>query len=175
MSWKRTLLQAFTWWNGATWGTRFHLWKHGTPVGTDLYGNSYHETPDGERYVTYAGEADASMVPAGWSGWLHHRTDVPPPESDYVEREWELPHQRNLTGTAGAYRPKGSILRPHERPVTQQEYEAWTPDGATTRTARRPTGSGSDDYRTSDHDDPMDARDPDNARSKDGEYQAWTP
>lgn len=177
MSFKRTLLQAFTWWNGATWGTRLDMWRRGKAVGTDLYGNRYYQTPNGERYVLYAGEADPSMVPAGWSGWIHHRTDVPPPESDYVVREWELPHERNYTGTARAYRPKGSVLRPGERPVTQQEYEAWTPDGEVTRTARRPEGSGSADFRTADHDDPMDARDPDNAKvgDKGDDYQAWTP
>ena len=173
MSFKRTLLQAFTWWNGATWGTRFHLWRKGTSVGTDNLGNSYFGTPNGERYVTYAGEAEASTVPPGWSGWLHHRTDVPPPQSDYVPREWERPHIPNLTGTARAYRPKGSILRPGERPVTQQAYEAWTPEGPKDRVARRPKGSGSADHHTSGHDDPMDARDPANASAD--EYQAWTP
>lgn len=146
MSWKTNLLQFFTWWNGSTWGTRLHLWRKGEHVGADTFGNVYYVTPDGERYVQYAGEAEASTVPPGWSGWLHHRTDVPPTESDYVAKGWELPHKPNMTGTPMAYRPKGSILRPGERPTTQQAYEAWTPDGAKEPVADRPKGSGSDDY-----------------------------
>ena len=121
------LTQFFTWWNGSTWGTRFHMWRKGDRVGEDLYGNVYYVTPDGQRYVQYVGEADPSMVPAGWSGWLHHRTDVPPPESGYAKREWEKPHKPNLTGTPSAYRPKGSILRGGERPEVVGDYDAWTP------------------------------------------------
>lgn len=127
MSFKRNLLQFFTWWNGSTWNTRFYVWRNGTPVGTDLYGNRYYEMKDGQRYVQYAGEADPSMVPAGWSGWLHHRIDVTPEESGYVEKEWELPHQRNLTGTPLAYRPKGSIANQGARPEVVGDYDAWTP------------------------------------------------
>ena len=51
--------------------------------------------------------------------------DTPP--DPYQPREWEKPHQPNLTGTADAYRPKGSILRSAERPKSDGEYDAWTP------------------------------------------------
>ena len=127
MSFKDNLLQFFTWWNGSTWGTRFHLWRNADEVGTDQYGNTYHLAKSGRRYVQYAGEADPSMVPSGWSGWLHYRTDILPDESGYVVREWEKAHQPNLTGTAGAYRPQGSLLSGTTRPEVVGDYDAWTP------------------------------------------------
>jgi NADH:ubiquinone oxidoreductase subunit len=46
-----------------------------------------------------------------------------------MQREWEKPHQPNLTGTARAYRPPGSIIgsaRP--RIVAKPDYEAWRPE-----------------------------------------------
>lgn len=121
------ITQFFTWWNGSTLNTRFYLWRTAKPIGTDQFGNEYFLTASGERYVQYAGEADASTVPPGWSGWLHHRVDVTPDESGYVPREWELPHKPNLTGTAGAYRPKGSIANQGARPEVAGDYDAWTP------------------------------------------------
>ena len=121
------ITQFFTWWNGSTLNTRFFLWRKAESVGTDQFGNSYFVTPEGERYVQYAGEADASSVPPGWSGWLHHRVDVTPAEDGYVPREWELPHKPNMTGTPMAYRPKGSIANQGARPEVVGDYDAWTP------------------------------------------------
>jgi NADH:ubiquinone oxidoreductase subunit len=57
---------------------------------------------------------------------MHHRTDEVP--GSYDRREWEKTHQPNLTGTAGAYRPPGSVL--HARPRVQGKdttYEPWRP------------------------------------------------
>ena len=36
---------------------------------------------------------------------------------NYVPREWQKPHQPNLTGTPAAYRPKGSILSKRTAPA----------------------------------------------------------
>ena len=124
---KQLLLQFFTWWNGSTWGTRFYSWRKGEHVGDDEFGNAYYRSASGRRWVLYAGEADPSIVPPGWSGWLHHRFDTPPSEEDYVPREWELPHKPNMTGTAHAYRPRGSIARTTKEPGVKGDYEAWTP------------------------------------------------
>ena len=75
------LKQIFTWWNGQTIGTRFHTWRFGTRVGQDEFGNVYYKGgKDSEgrtrRWVIYSGYAEASAIPAGWHGWMHHRTDV---------------------------------------------------------------------------------------------------
>jgi NADH:ubiquinone oxidoreductase subunit len=53
--------------------------------------------------------------------------DTPPTEERYQPRHWQQRHQMNLTGTAGAYRPKGSILGKGERAKSTTDYKAWRP------------------------------------------------
>ncbi|MFN3504577.1 MAG: NADH:ubiquinone oxidoreductase subunit NDUFA12, partial [Allorhizobium sp.] len=99
-------------------------------VGSDEFGNRYYyDKKHDRRYVTYAGGyADASAIPPGWHGWMHHRTDVAPSDAKYEPRAWEKPHQPNLTGTAAAYRPDGSLLNKGERPRVTGDYQAWSPE-----------------------------------------------
>lgn len=126
---KNFLLQIFTWWNGQTLGTRFFTWRKGERVGEDAYGNVYYRERAGKRrWVIYNGLAEASRVPPEWHGWLHHTVDTPPTEQAYTPRPWQKPHRPNLTGTPGAYRPKGSILTPQRRPRATGDYEAWSPE-----------------------------------------------
>lgn len=134
MSMKTFLLQFFTWWNGESLNTRFHTWRFGAKVGEDQFGNVYYEggtNSDGHirRWVIYSGVSDASKVPPGWHGWLHHRVDVAPSQETYVAQDWQKPYQPNLTGTPQAYRPKGSVLSGTKRPVVNGDYDAWTPGG----------------------------------------------
>jgi NADH:ubiquinone oxidoreductase subunit len=129
---KKLLLQIFTWWNGQTIGTRFHTWRHGERVGEDEFGNVYYQGgKDSEgrtrRWVIYNGPAEASAIPPGWHGWMHHRTDIPPANEKYTAREWQKPHSPNPTGTPNAYRPKGSIAGAGMRPRVTGDYDAWTP------------------------------------------------
>ncbi|MCM2451468.1 NADH:ubiquinone oxidoreductase subunit NDUFA12 [Agrobacterium vitis] len=129
---KQLLLQIFTWSSGQTVGTRFFPWREGKRVGEDEAGNVYYEGGMSSfglqrRWVIYNGYADASAIPPGWQGWMHHRTDVPPTKDNYVPREWEKPHEANLTGTANAYRPQGSIAATGARPRVTGDYDAWTP------------------------------------------------
>jgi NADH:ubiquinone oxidoreductase subunit len=129
---KDFLIQFFTWWNGQTLGTRFHTWRKGERVGEDEFGNVYYQGgKDAEgrtrRWVIYNGYAEASSIPPGWHGWMHHRTDTPPSQEDYQPREWQKPHKPNYTGTGRAYRPHGSMLTPENRPVVTGDYDAWTP------------------------------------------------
>ena len=126
------LKQFFTWWNGNQLNFRFHLWRNADKVGEDEYGNIYYQGgPDSEgrphRYVVYADISEPSLIPPGWHGWMHHKTDVPPPKSDYVVHDWEEPHRPNLTGTPLAYRPKGSLYNTGERPRVTGDYDAWSP------------------------------------------------
>ena len=130
---KEFLIQFFTWWNSQTLGTRFYTWRYGEFVGEDEYGNRYYrqrnaKTPVPERrWVIYNGEAEASRVPPGWYGWLHHTLDAPPTETPYTARPWEKPHEPNPTGTERAYRPRGNLLRGGtERPKAYGDYEPWT-------------------------------------------------
>lgn len=121
------LLRLVTWWNGQTLGTQFFTWRRGVKVGEDAQGNRYYQTRDDKkRWVIYNGEAEASRVGADWHGWLHFTWNDPPSKSALKHKPWEKPHQENLTGTALAYAPAGSIRR--SAPAERQDYEAWSPD-----------------------------------------------
>jgi NADH:ubiquinone oxidoreductase subunit len=129
---KQFILELFTWWNRQTMGTRFFTWRKGTKVGEDEFGNVYYEGPIStyglpKRWVIYSGYADASAIPAGWHGWMHHRTNVPPPKQDYKAHDWQKSHRPNQTGTANAYFPQGSLSATGERPRVTGDYDAWTP------------------------------------------------
>jgi NADH:ubiquinone oxidoreductase subunit len=138
MTFKEYLLQAFTWWNGQTMGTRFYTWRFGQFVGEDEFGNRYYRyrqrqaidpnVGNERRWVIYNGEAEISKVPPGWRGWLTHTTDVPPTEETYVPHPWEMAHIPNNTGTPHAYRPRGSIVGPGQRPAATGDYVPWTPN-----------------------------------------------
>lgn len=126
--------QLLTWWNGQTLNTRFFTWRKGERVGTDDNGNIYYRAksaiPDSipeRRWVIYKGYSEASQVPPGWHGWLHHRVDNVPVVGTYVPREWEVPHQENPTGSAKAYRPAGSIVGAVS-PKAVKDYQAWKPE-----------------------------------------------
>jgi NADH:ubiquinone oxidoreductase subunit len=126
--WTDFLIEIFAWWRGNTWGTRLWTRLRGTEVGQDEAGNRYFLGKDGRRMVIYNGPAEASAIPPGWHGWMHRRTDEIPTRDSYKPRTWEKPHQQNLTGTAGAYRPDGSLLAKGERPRVTGDYEAWSPE-----------------------------------------------
>ncbi|MEM9434973.1 MAG: NADH:ubiquinone oxidoreductase subunit NDUFA12 [Pseudomonadota bacterium] len=122
-----TLLRAVTWWNGQTLNTQFFTWRKGEKVGEDASGNTFYQTQDGKRrWVIYNGEAEASRIGPDWHGWLHHTFDAPPSEQPLERKSWEKPHQENLTGTAMAYAPAGSIRQ--SDPAPRKDYEAWTPE-----------------------------------------------
>lgn len=122
------LAELFIWWQRQTLGTRFYTWRQGVHVGTDESGNRYYKSKKGDRrWVIYAGQVEASTIPPGWHGWIHHRTDELPDESRYVPRFWEKPHQPNLTGTAEAYRPDSSLLGKGHRARVSADYDAWSP------------------------------------------------
>ncbi len=122
-----TALRAVTWWNSATLGTSLFTWRKGVKVGEDEEGNVFYESREGNRrWVIYNGEAEASRVSPDWHGWLHHTWDEPPTKKPLVKKAWEKPHHENLTGTALAYAPAGSIRR--SAPAERSDYEAWTPE-----------------------------------------------
>ena len=133
---KQFFLKLFTWWNTQTFGTQLWTWRFGELVGTDEEGNRYYRTKGGKidaalgferRWVIYNGYAEASRVPPGWHGWLHHTTDTPPTAQNYKPREWEKPHRANPTGTTAAYHPQGSMHGAGRRPRSTGDYQAWTP------------------------------------------------
>ncbi len=124
---KNTLLQLLTWWNGSTLNTALWTARNGVKVGEDSQGNVFYRTKDSKRrWVIFNGEMESSRVSPDWHGWLHHTWDQPPTEAPIRRKAWEKPHQENLTGTAAAYAPPGSIRRAD--PAPRRDYEAWTPE-----------------------------------------------
>ncbi|QYK41086.1 MAG: NADH:ubiquinone oxidoreductase subunit NDUFA12 [Paracoccaceae bacterium] len=122
-----TLLRAVTWWNGQTLNTQLFTARNGVKVGEDDQGNVFYQTAGGKRrWVIYNGEAEASRVSPDWHGWLHFTWDEPPTTAPLKHKAWEKPHQENLTGTAAAYAPPGSIRR--VEPAARKDYEAWAPE-----------------------------------------------
>jgi NADH:ubiquinone oxidoreductase subunit len=122
-----TLKRLFTWWGGQTINTQLWTWRHGRRVGEDAQGNIFYTDAAGKRrWVIFKEDAEASKISADWHGWLHHTWDEPPTTRPLVTRPWEKPHLANMTGTAAAYGPAGSILR--AAPADRTDYEAWTPE-----------------------------------------------
>ncbi len=128
------LKRIFSWWNGATLGALYDIGRRGSLVGSDDQNNRYFEErkPSQEgrkrRWVLYAGLAEPSQVPPDWHGWLHYTFDEPPTKAPLRRQVWELPHVPNLTGTPGAYRPRGSLARHGDRQKATGDYEAWKPE-----------------------------------------------
>ena len=127
--------EIFCWWGGNTWGTRLFTWRKGHQVGQDEFGNRYFLQRAGNgplgvpaRWVIYRDMTEASQVPPDWHGWLHHTVDELPTDEVYQAKPWQKPHQRNLTGTAGAYRPPGSISGSGSRPKFSGDYKPWKPN-----------------------------------------------
>ena len=116
-----------------TLGTRLFTWSKGEFVGTDQFGNRYYREKrplpgrHGRRWVLYKGKAEASMVPAEWHGWLHYMLDAPQTGPEIRRWPWQKDHLPNLTGTSGAYRPAGHLLRGGRRTRAAGDYQPWRP------------------------------------------------
>ena len=122
-----TLLRAVTWWNDSTLNTKIFTWRKGEKVGEDDQGNVfYRNADDSKRWVMFNGEVEASRIDPDWHGWLHRTWKEPPNAKPLAHKAWEKPHQENLTGTAVAYAPAGSLRRAH--PAERKDYEAWSPE-----------------------------------------------
>ena len=128
-----------------TIGTRLFTWLRGEQVGADGFGNRYfrlrrkaaavvvaraksaasmaHE----KRWVLYAGEPEGSKVPPVWHAWLHHTQQDVPTGAEAQGHDWQKPHIPNMTGTAQAYRPPGSLLSGGQRAKATGDYEPWRP------------------------------------------------
>lgn len=123
----RFINRIFTWWNGQTLGTQLWTWRKGQKVGEDVQGNLYYRNADdSRRWVIFNGEVDGSRISPDWHGWIHRTWDEPPSDTPLPRKEWQKPHLPNMTGTAAAYAPAGSLRR--SDPAPRADYEAWTPD-----------------------------------------------
>jgi NADH:ubiquinone oxidoreductase subunit len=123
---------AFTWWNGASWGTAIFSRRNGEEAGRDEAGNIYlqHRKDPARRWVIYSGSNDSSRVPAGWNAWLRGTIGEVPDKSLPERRSFELEPEANLTGSDQAWRPAGSLRGAGQRPAATGDYSAWRPDQA---------------------------------------------
>jgi len=126
------LKKIFTWWNGATIGTLWYIFRKGVFVGEDRQGNKFYQEKSpksgrARRWVTYNGTAEASRISPDWHGWLHYTFDAPPTLAPLATHEWEKAHMPNVTGTPFAYHPAGSLVRGGHRPQATGDYERWEP------------------------------------------------
>ncbi len=127
-------MQAASW---LTWlsllGSRIFTWRQGVLVGTDGFGNRYYRGKNAvkgqreKRWVMYAGEPEASLVPPEWHIWLHHQAASPLSADSVFHKQWQAEHQPNLTGSAMAYHPPGHVLSGQQRAKATGDYQAWTP------------------------------------------------
>jgi NADH:ubiquinone oxidoreductase subunit len=124
--WSRT----FTWWSGATWGTKLFTSRNGREVGRDETGNIYfeHEKDPARRWVIYEGSNDGSRVPPEWQMWLRGTIEELPGEALPARRAFERKPEANLTGTMAAFRPDGALGSGKVRPASTGDYQAWTPE-----------------------------------------------
>ena len=124
------LANAFTWWNGASWGTAIFSRRHGREVGRDDSGNVYfqHRKDPRRRWVIYDGANEASRVPPGWQLWLRGTIDALPSESLPPVRKFQVEPTPNLTGTMAAFRPGGALESGTVRPASTGDYEPWIPE-----------------------------------------------
>ena len=101
-------------------------------VGKDEYGNKYFEEKflfikplrRPRRWVLYAGDVEASKVPAEWYGWLHYTLESPLQKLSY---SWVKPHQPNKTGTQEAYLPPSHPIKRKATVKPDKGYEPWQP------------------------------------------------
>ncbi|WP_310469213.1 NADH:ubiquinone oxidoreductase subunit NDUFA12 [Sphingomonas sp.] len=124
------IANAFTWWNGASWGTSITSRLNGEEAGRDDAGNIYfkHRKDPARRWVIYAGNNDSSQVPPGWNAWLRGTIDGLPEEGLPARRRFETKSEPNLTGTMAAFRPGGALGAKGTRPAATGDYQPWTPD-----------------------------------------------
>ncbi len=123
----RTAMRAVTWWHGQTLNTQFYTWRKGVKVGEDDQGNTFYTNRDGSRrWIIFNGDIEASKISADWHGWLHGTWDETPTDRPLAHKTWEKPHQENLTGSAMAYAPAGSMRQ--AEPSDRRDYEAWSPE-----------------------------------------------
>lgn len=127
--------EIFSWWGGNTWSNRIYTSFRGRHVGSDAEGNRYYVQTRGvgplgvpRRWVIYKNGAEASKISPDWHGWMHYTTDTPPTQEEYRPRPWQKAHVENMTGTAQAYHPPGSIVGASKRSRASGDYKAWQPE-----------------------------------------------
>tara|TARA_B100001123_G_C14986931_1_gene897966 strand:+ start:246 stop:617 length:372 start_codon:yes stop_codon:yes gene_type:complete len=113
----------FTWWNRQTLGTFLYTLFLGKFVGSDEFGNKYYSNSSEEkRWVIYKNKVESSQIPSEWHMWIHHLSKNKP-SNNLNKFSWQKKHEENLTGTAKAYKPDGSLSSNSKK--NMKKYETW--------------------------------------------------
>ena len=114
--------QIFIWWHRQTIGTFIYTLFTGKFVGRDEFGNRYYSNSKGKRWVIYKNKVEASKIPPEWHLWIHFLTNNKP-SSNTIKFSWQKKHEENLTGTAEAHKPEGSLT--FDSIKNMKKYETW--------------------------------------------------
>ena len=116
------LKQIFIWRHRQTLGTFIYTLFTGRLVGKDKFGNKYYSNSKGKRWVIYKNMVESSKIPPNWHLWIHHLIKNKP-LNDENKFRWQKEHEENLTGTAEAYKPDGSLFSDSKKEM--KKYETW--------------------------------------------------
>ena len=118
------LKQIFTWWHKQTVGTFIYTLLAGKLIGRDQFGNKYYSNSKGRRWVIYKNNIEASKIPPDWHSWMHF-LKINKPSNEEKKFLWQKQYEENLTGTARAYKPEGSLTSGLKK--NMKKYEIWKP------------------------------------------------
>ena len=118
------LKQIFTWWHRQTVGTFIYTLFTGKFVGRDQFGNKYYSNSKGRRWVIYKDNIESSKIPPVWHSWIHF-LKINKPSNEEKKFLWQKQYEENLTGTARAYKPEGSLTSGLKK--NMKKYEIWKP------------------------------------------------
>ena len=114
--------QIFIWWHRQTAGTFLYTLFTGKLVGRDDFGNKYYSNFKGKRWVIYKSKVESSKIPPEWHLWIHFLTNDKP-LANAIKFKWQKEHEENLTGTAEAYKPDGSLASDSRKNI--KKYDTW--------------------------------------------------
>ena len=114
--------QIFIWWHRQTPGTFLYTLFTGKLIGIDDFGNKYYSNFKGKRWVIYKNKVESSKIPPEWHLWIHFLTNNIP-SGNPIKFTWQKKHEENLTGTAKAYKPDGSLTFDSKK--NMKKYETW--------------------------------------------------
>ena len=118
------LKQIFTWWHKQTLGTFIYTLFTGKLIGRDQFGNKYYSNSKGRRWVIYKNNIESSKIPPDWHSWIHF-LKINKPSYEEKKFSWQKQYEENLTGTARAYKPEGSLTSGLKK--NMKKYEIWKP------------------------------------------------
>ena len=118
------LKQIFTWWHKQTLGTFIYTLFTGKLIGRDQFGNKYYSNSKRRRWVIYKDNIESSKIPPDWNSWIRF-LKINKPSNEEKKFLWQKQYEENLTGTARAYKPEGSLTSGLKK--NMKKYEIWKP------------------------------------------------